>query len=344
MLIDYPLAPMSNYAGILDWSLRAWRWLGSHGPDAKKCPVHQRPPMFLAGDSSGGGTAFSLLLTLKTEAEGGLMATGYVGESSWLNLNCDTSSYYSQAFSQSETKGVFNLMGDVFYQAKPGANTRQFQSDALYYCGNSCGATGKDLKDPYASPYWANQSLLQKLPPLYFVSSSTETVGGDSVYLARKAAQAGVRVYLDQFAGMWHTFPQWSEGRCAGEGAAPLWQAKLAIQRMSTFIREVASESIKCPSDFKGPGLKASPKTFYRLLSGEGLQHKTRLNVDLCPRVLELQDTFALYFGLIAISSILLTIGILGLVWHCYLRRGTSTDSDKSDGSSGNGYSPVNLP
>merc|ERR1712232_1148695 len=173
---------------------------------------------------------------------GGPAASGYVGESPWLNLNCDTSSYYSQAFSEVQSNGQINFLGDVFYQEAPGVNTLDFQGGAEYYCGKTCGADGGDLRDPFASPYWANSTLLKGLPPLYFVSSSTETVGGDSVYLARQAAQAGVRVWLDQFAGMWHTFPQWSEGLCAGpNGAKGLWQGKLALRRMGSFIKQVAA-------------------------------------------------------------------------------------------------------
>eukprot|EP00929_Paragymnodinium_shiwhaense_P035802 TRINITY_DN19287_c0_g1_i9.p1 TRINITY_DN19287_c0_g1~~TRINITY_DN19287_c0_g1_i9.p1 ORF type:complete len:407 (+),score=38.30 TRINITY_DN19287_c0_g1_i9:213-1433(+) len=282
MLIDYPLVPMGNYKSILTWSLKAWQWLADHGPEAQSCATSPRPPMFVFGDSSGGGTALSLLLTLNAEADLWPAATGYIGESAWLNLNCDTSSYYSQAFSESESQGEINFLGDMMYQQAPGTSTIHFRSFAKWYCGRTCGVTGGDLKDPFASPFWANESMLQGLPPLYFVSSSTELLSGDSVNFARRAAAAGVHVYLDQFAGMWHTFPQWSEGKCAGNGSDPLWQGKLAIQRMGSFVQQVAAESELCPTAFKRPVEPHEPQTLVRLLSPGSLQSPPDLEIKLC--------------------------------------------------------------
>lgn len=286
MLIDYPLVPIGNYASIFDWSLKAWNWLGEHGPHAMDCPPEKRPAMFLAGDSFGGNVAFSLLLTLYNKPDQGPVAMGYIGESAWLDFNGSSTTFYSQAFSESEINDTLHLSGDVMFTDSPSKNIKNGQDFGHAYCDKTCGANGDDLNDPYVSPYWATLSMLAGLPPLYFVTSSTEVLSGDSMHLAHQAARVGVHVYLDQFEGMWHTFPQWSEGGCAGKGAAPLWQGELALQRMGQFVQQVALQSAICPSEYKGSGLAGEPETLFRSLSATGDKRQTPLVLSLCSAAL----------------------------------------------------------
>merc|ERR1719221_1843142 len=93
------------------------------------------------------------------------------------------------------------------------------------------------LTDPIASPFYATEDLLRGLPPIYLAVSGTESMTGDSVIFGSKAALQGVPVVLDIFYGMWHVFPQYSEG-CGS--MHELWQGKAALSHTGDFVRHVA--------------------------------------------------------------------------------------------------------
>lgn len=51
-----------NYTTILQWAISALQWLSKNGP-FEGCK--EKVPLFVGGDSSGGGTTMSLVLTLE---------------------------------------------------------------------------------------------------------------------------------------------------------------------------------------------------------------------------------------------------------------------------------------
>lgn len=274
MVIDYPLVPMGDYQSILEWSLEAWMWLAGHGPRGRRCNEdHGAPPMFLAGDSSGGGTAFSLLLKLHNNSTLGSTATGYVGESPWLNLAREAPSWDDGAQLRRVARGVGVGVGV-----------------GAAYCGarGSCGKAGDDLSDPYASPYWATDQMLLGLPPLYFVTSSPSSPAADSSVdhdvglFARRAANLGVRVLHDEFSGMWQAFPRWSEGRCAATRPGSLWQGVAALERMGSFVQQVAEQSLACPPEYSGYGNNNAPEIAHTVFPGSVISIMP-LEITICP-------------------------------------------------------------
>lgn len=86
------------------------------------------------------------------------------------------------------------------------------------------------------------------MPPIYLTASASELIGGDSSVFAATAAKAGVHCRSEQFYGMWHTFPQWSEGCGSGK---PLWQGLAALQHYGDFVRDVASAIAACPKKLR---------------------------------------------------------------------------------------------
>mmetsp|Transcript_88107 Transcript_88107/g.156211 ORF Transcript_88107/g.156211 Transcript_88107/m.156211 type:complete len:573 (+) Transcript_88107:86-1804(+) len=297
MLIDYPLIGawtkktyggkqryVGDYQNVLDRTLRAWKWLASHGPHSKTCN-NVPPPMFIAGDSSGGGTAMQTLLQLNSwkrhsqlQSRGYVFPTGAFFESPWTNLKCNTPTYFSNNLAAGPTltvartkpgsantlltgdlefNGVYNWKknGNKTAVGNPTAVTSEFALNALYYCGvnqtksgkGTCGADGADLKDPVASPYWAPSEALHGLPPLYFATSATEDLAGDTSILAQAAVKQGAYVRAELFYGMWHTFPQWSEGcRPINQTGKPLQQALHAIINMGNFVQNVSAKQRTC--------------------------------------------------------------------------------------------------
>jgi len=224
MVIDYPLVPVSNYSTITSAALDALVWLASHGPLGRPCDG-ERPPLFLGGDSSGGGTALSMLLQANQQRDRWPALHGGIMYSPWTNLECDTPSYYYNAHSKSGN--VYT--GDLIFRKPPDTSKREYRENALQYVGNVTTM----LQDPIASPFYAGPSELIGLPPLYF-AVGTELITGDSVVPATKAAEVGVEVVLDIYEGMWHVFPMYQEG-CGSNDS--IYEAELALNRTGDFVR-----------------------------------------------------------------------------------------------------------
>ncbi|CAE7568219.1 est [Symbiodinium sp. CCMP2592] len=258
MLTDYPLVPAGNYTSILQWSIAALQWLEVNGP-VEGCGK-ERPPLFVGGDSSGGGTTMSLVLTLKQTPH--LLKRPLDGAffySPWTNLMCNTPEYYTNAFSRIENSGRFKdhtqlqmYTGDILFQQITPENADAFEGNAVEYLG------GLDelQTDPIASSFFAEpQDFTGDVPPLFFSVGASESILGDSVHVAQTAAQAGVDVILDVYHAMWHVFPMYSEG--CGSGTE-LWQGAYAINKTGLFVRHIA-ETGRLPYKVTIEGPKGGP-------------------------------------------------------------------------------------
>mmetsp|Transcript_33957 Transcript_33957/g.97653 ORF Transcript_33957/g.97653 Transcript_33957/m.97653 type:complete len:507 (+) Transcript_33957:49-1569(+) len=253
MVPDYPLVPIANFSVIMEAAKKALSWLALHGP-FPGCVG--RPPLLVGGDSSGGGTALSLILEVKKHPEsfqifpddltGRIIAGGFFF-SPWTNLVCDTPDYYHHAFSEIVDREIFKehkrnrptkgtvYVGDIIFHGHPNANEGGFQLNSQAYVGDY-----RLLMDPVASPMYAGAAELAGggVPPLYFAVGASESILGDSVIVAQKAADYGAEVSLEIFEGMWHVFPMYSEGCGGGE---ELWEAKRALERTAAFVRRTAA-------------------------------------------------------------------------------------------------------
>lgn len=252
MMPDIPLLPISNYTGMLQASLEALRWLAATDPPGCKGPSTNTSPLFIAGDSAGGGTALSLMLELNMKPHllpnGRKLAGGFF-YSPWTNLMCNTPDYYDhafakivdrEAFARKEQDASFDgdaYVGDIMFRGHPNENSGGYQLTSKAYVGGSTAM----LTDPVASPMYAGMEQLVgsngHLPPLYFATGASESILGDSVIFAQKAAVLGTKVQMDIFDGMWHVFPMYSEGCGFGES---LYQAVKALHRSARHMRTIA--------------------------------------------------------------------------------------------------------
>lgn len=249
MVPDYPLLPQGNYKTILKAARAALEWLGFYGPWEKSDCTGDHPPLFVGGDSSGGGTALSLLLHLKRspheyrlipdDRTGRLVAGGFFF-SPWTNLVCNTPDYYHHAYAKIVDTNAFSadgngtvFVGDIIFRGHPDENAGGFQLNGREYAGDVVSLT-----DPLASPFYAGARELQGggVPPLYFAVGASESIMGDSVLVAQKAAAYGAEINLDIFEGMWHVFPMYSEG--CGFGSE-LWPAMRALNHTARHIKAV---------------------------------------------------------------------------------------------------------
>jgi monoterpene epsilon-lactone hydrolase len=172
ILPDYPLAPESPFPGAIRAMAGLWDALAdSDGEMAGK-------PLFVGGDSAGGGLACAL--TLAARAAGRRLPDGVLLLSPWLDLT---------------------LAGDSFVSRK--------DSDTMFPIASARVATdtylqGHDPRDPLASPLLAD---LAGFPPTLLLAGGAETLMSDSLAFSTRLADAGATVSTHIFAGLQHVWP-----------------------------------------------------------------------------------------------------------------------------------------
>ena len=167
---DYRVAPEHPFPAALEDALASYRWLldqGFFGDD-----------IILAGDSAGGGLALALCMYLKEHHMP--MPCGIVAMSPWTDLTASGESYDT------------NFEKDPLF-----GNTRDSMIYNNYYVGDA------DPMDPYVSPLFGD---FRQFPPMLIQVGSIEMLLSDSVEVAAKARQQGVKVRLSIYEGMFHVF------------------------------------------------------------------------------------------------------------------------------------------
>ncbi|CAK0905567.1 unnamed protein product [Prorocentrum cordatum] len=245
LMPDYPLIPYGNYTSILEAGLSALRWLSQHGP-LDECRPSDRAPLLVAGDSSGGGTAMSLVLQLQARPEllPGASLVGAFMFSPWTNLMCNTPEYYTNAFAvikdshvRFEDLGEYQqFVGDIMFQSIALQSASLFNGNAVAYVGKNTSL----LTDPIASSYFAGpeQFSAESMPSLFFTVGGSESIEGDTVRVANTAGKGGADVEVEVYTGMWHVFPMYSEGCDSGH---ELWAGMNAIKSTGAFVRRVVA-------------------------------------------------------------------------------------------------------
>lgn len=237
MVPDYRLAPIGNYSDTMQSLQSAWTWLSGHGATGEDCSAAPRPPLFIAGDSSGAASAFSLLFRLVSSLDplnpttsAAAAPAGLLAFTPWTNLACDSPTYTSNAFGRSPDGK--DMAGDIRFRSPASMTSDKFRQLALAYASQNVAW----LTDPTVSPYYAMEEQLQSLPPLYFAIAGNEVRTADGVVLAQRAAQFDVLVVQDVYESTWHDFVLFSEGCGAG---SDFWAAKAALRRAGEFVRQV---------------------------------------------------------------------------------------------------------
>jgi epsilon-lactone hydrolase len=191
---DYRRAPEHPYPAALQDALVTTQYVRALRPGI---------PVFLTGDSAGGGLALSLMLRLRALAEP--MPTGAILLSPWTDLT------------NSGTSLDTNAGRDLWLSR---AHLEQW---ARYYLGSA------DPADPLISPVLAD---LSGLPPLFVLAGEHEVLLDDALRVIENAERAGTPVRRLVGKGMQHdwplTLPWLEESRSA-------WDAMVA------FVEELAA-------------------------------------------------------------------------------------------------------
>lgn len=167
---DYRVAPEHLYPAALEDAVASYQWLLDKG--------YYGEQIIVAGDSAGGGLAMALCMYLKDHHMP--MPGGVVAMSPWTDLTASGESY--------ET----NYERDPLF-----GNTK----DSLIYVNDYAG--DHDKMDCYISPLFGD---FRGFPPMLIQVGSLEMLLSDSVSVAAKAREQGIRVRLSIYEGMFHVF------------------------------------------------------------------------------------------------------------------------------------------
>jgi len=194
LAIDYRLAPEHPFPAALEDCLAAYRYLLDQG--------HPPEKIVIMGDSAGGNLTLTTLLAAR-QAGLPLPAAGVC-----LSPATD--------FAERGESFRTNLHKDAILSV----NFVDFASLAYL--------AGHDKRDPLVSPVYAD---LHGLPPLLIQAGGDELLLSDVQKFAGLASQAGVRVTLRVYPGMWHVW----QGFCHY-----LPEARSAISEIGRFVQEQA--------------------------------------------------------------------------------------------------------
>jgi epsilon-lactone hydrolase len=191
---DYRLAPEHPYPAALDDALAAFQHVRTLRPHA---------PLFISGDSAGGGLALSLMRRLREL--GASLPNGAVLLSPWTDLSGSGASV--------ET----NRLKDLWLTR---AHLRQW---ARAYAAN------EDLRSPLVSPVFGD---LSALPPLLLLVGEDEILLDDALRVVAAAALTGTTsAQLHVGIGMQHDWPftlPWLD------------ESRLAWQVISRFVAQLS--------------------------------------------------------------------------------------------------------
>ena len=241
LVIDYTLAPQGNFTSILKEVGTATHFLATHRPEdllagnITAVPLEDAPPLFIAGDSAGGGTALSALVAQASPqglpgSQGALLSGGILF-SPWIDLVSNTPTYYSQLLGTSNAGDV--ILGDIIFGfgGPPDSIAQLNQLNAQMYTPN--------LTDPIANPLYAPDEWLQNLAPVSLHAGMPEILQADTTLFATKAARAGAsNVEAHLYDGMWHVFPLYTQG--CGSGS-PVVLAESSLKFSKQFVDSVVA-------------------------------------------------------------------------------------------------------
>ena len=192
LIVDYRLAPENPHPAASQDALAVYEWLLGEGHDAGR--------IALAGDSSGGGLAFALLLLIKQR--GLPFPAASVPLSPWVDMRGSSPSLKSQAgIDLLVTEDAMRAAAEVFLQ-------------------------GADPLDPIASPVLGDYSGVTT--SIYVQVGGNEALRDEAVAAVEQARRGGVTAEAEVFPGMQHVFQQ-------GVGRIP--ESDAAMAKVGDFLR-----------------------------------------------------------------------------------------------------------
>lgn len=195
---DYRVAPEHPYPAALEDALSSFEWLLEKG--------YTENQIIVGGDSAGGGLALALCMYLREHGRG--LPCAIIAMSPWTDMSASGESY------------DFNYEKDPLF-----GKTR----DSLIYNRDYLG--NESEKNPYISPAFGE---FHGFPPMLIQTGSFEMLLSDSIIVAKKAKEAGVKVRLHIYEEMFHDFQM---------AATLLPESKRAWMEVGKFIKFISGST-----------------------------------------------------------------------------------------------------
>jgi acetyl esterase/lipase len=191
----YRLAPEFAFPAAVRDGIDSYRHLITKGIDPRSVVV--------AGDGSGGGLAFAVLLAARNA--GLAMPAAAIAMSPWADLSLSGMSVLTNAGNDTALNWELLFLSARNYLRKT----------------NPC--------DPYASPAYAS---FRDFPPIMVHAGSFEMLKDDASRVGDRAADAGTSVSVEIYDGMQHAFQ-----------ANPFVpEARVSLQRLGQFIKSKTAQ------------------------------------------------------------------------------------------------------
>lgn len=142
--------------------------------------------VIMVGDSMGANLALALCLKLRDKGEE--LPRAIVTVSPFIDLTASGDSYRKNCY----TDPIYSLPKNQSFE-----ENEKYIRRKTPYCGVS------DPKDPYLSPVFGDY---KEFPPMLIQCGDCETSESDSDMLYERAKEAGVKVKLTKYEGMFHDF------------------------------------------------------------------------------------------------------------------------------------------
>lgn len=190
--VDYRLAPENPFPAAVEDCLNSFLWLLEEGFNSKD--------VVIVGISGGGTLALSSVLVLKKKND--LLPSGVVCMSPLVDLNFPV---------------IYKHLKDV----RDWIDQKQLQKAQRLYLQD------QDAKNPLASPIYGD---LEGLPPLLLQAGGRELLLCDINRFRDLALKKEVKVELEVWQGMFHSFQTFY---------SPLPQAEGALRSIGEFVRKL---------------------------------------------------------------------------------------------------------
>jgi epsilon-lactone hydrolase len=186
----YRLAPEFAFPAAVRDGIDSYRHLLAKGVDPHSIVV--------AGDGSGGGLAFAILLAARNA--GLAMPAAAVAMSPWADLSLSGMSVLTNASSDAALNWELLFLSARNYLRKTNPS------------------------DPYASPAYAS---FRDFPPIMVHAGSSEMLRDDASRIGDRAAESGTPVSIEIYDGMQHVF----------QANPYVPEARVSLQRLGQFIK-----------------------------------------------------------------------------------------------------------
>jgi monoterpene epsilon-lactone hydrolase len=193
----YRLAPEFAFPAAVRDGIDSYRHLIGNGIDPTS--------IVIAGDGSGGGLAFAVLLAARNA--GLAMPAACVAMSPWADLSLSGMSVLTNDGSDTALTWELLFLSARNYLRKT----------------NPC--------DPYASPAYAS---FRDFPPIMVHAGSSEILRDDASRLGDRAADAGTPVSVEIYDGMQHAF----------QANPYVPEARVSLQRLGQFIKSKTASRV----------------------------------------------------------------------------------------------------